>query len=231
MRRMPPGRGRPLGALGDLAEQLVVERGVLAARADEAVADAAGELRRERAGRGHEDRHGLVGAVVDRRLPGAVEVAPRSPPAPRVQSRRISSIASARRSRRSLRPGNSPPVTGVSFMASPVPTPRKTRPGVRQAERGERLGDHRRVVAQRRREDARAEHGALGALAGRGEPGQRRRRVAAACGARAGSGRTPRRSRDRRARLDGELEQRRRGRTAPPRPCSRSVPPWPSSYG
>ena len=41
-------------------------------------------------------------------------------------------IASAIFSRRSLRPGNSPPVIGVSFIASPVPTPRKIRPGARQ---------------------------------------------------------------------------------------------------
>ena len=41
-------------------------------------------------------------------------------------------IASAIFIRRSLRPGNSPPVIGVSFIASPVPTPRKIRPGARQ---------------------------------------------------------------------------------------------------
>jgi hypothetical protein len=45
----------------------------------------------------------------------------------------MSSIASARRIRRSLRPGNSSPVAGVSFIASPDPTPRKTRPGAKHA--------------------------------------------------------------------------------------------------
>ena len=45
----------------------------------------------------------------------------------------MSSIASARRCRRSRAPGHSAPVAGVSFSDSPVPTPRKTRPGLRQA--------------------------------------------------------------------------------------------------
>src|SRR5918996_8764 len=43
-------------ALGHLAEQLVVQGGVLSARADEAVAHPAGELRRERPGRRDVDR-------------------------------------------------------------------------------------------------------------------------------------------------------------------------------
>ena len=45
----------------------------------------------------------------------------------------MSSMASRSRSRRSFAPGHSVPVGGVSFIASPVPTPRKTRPGARHA--------------------------------------------------------------------------------------------------
>ena len=45
----------------------------------------------------------------------------------------MSRIDSARRRRRSLIGGHTSPVTGVSFMASPVPTPRNTRPGFRHA--------------------------------------------------------------------------------------------------
>ena len=45
----------------------------------------------------------------------------------------MSRIDSARRIRRSFGPAHSPPVTGVSFIASPVPTPRNTRPGASSA--------------------------------------------------------------------------------------------------
>jgi hypothetical protein len=50
-----------------------------------------------------------------------------------VQRRRIRSIASARRSRRSFAPGHSAPVAGVSLIDSPVPTPIQIRPGFRHA--------------------------------------------------------------------------------------------------
>ena len=81
-------------------------------------------------------------------------------------------IASAIFSRRSLRPGNSPPVIGVSFIASPVPTPRKIRPGREAAERRERLRDDRRVVAHRRRQHARAEDDLRRRRRRGAEPGQ-----------------------------------------------------------
>ena len=89
-------------------------------------------------------------------------------------------IASAIFSRRSLRPGNSPPVIGVSFIASPVPTPRKIRSGARHAERREGLRDDRRVVAHGGREDARAEDDVASVVGRRGaEPGEDRGGVAA----------------------------------------------------
>ena len=90
-----------------------------------------------------------------------------------------------------------------------MPTPRKTRPGYRHAERRERLRDHRRVVAERRREHARAQRTrslrpptapSHGRTAGRGRPR----------GARAGSGRRRRRRRSRALRLQRERQQLRR---------------------
>src|SRR5690606_32746844 len=56
-------------------QRLSVELTPLAARADEAVAHAAGEAGGHRAGSRDVDRHLLLGTVVDRRLVGAVVVA------------------------------------------------------------------------------------------------------------------------------------------------------------
>ena len=81
-----------------------------------------------------------------------------------VHSLRISATASASRSERSLNFGHSIPIDGFSFIASPVPIPRITRPGFRHAERRERVRDHRRLVAQRRRQHARRQRHPLRAL-------------------------------------------------------------------
>ena len=180
---MRPDRGRVAlrlgGALGQVLEQGLVQRRVLAAGADEAVALAAGELGRQRPRRRDEDRDRLIGTVVDRGLRGlvvlAVEVDPLLGPEQAHQLHRLAPGASGAPCDR----GTRAPVAGVSFIASPVPTPRNDAPRVKRGDRGDRLRHHRRVVAQRRCEHARAQHGPLGGLADRRHPGHRRRRVAA----------------------------------------------------
>ena len=173
--RVAAGR---LGALGHLAEQLLVQRRVLAARADEAVADAAGQLGRQRAGRGHVDRDRLVGPVVDRRVGGAVplalEVHALLRPEQADQLDRLGQPHPAL-----LAPGELLAGRGRLVERLAGPDAEEHAPGREAAERPERLGDHRRVVAKRRREHARAEHRALGGDRGSAQPGQRRRRVSA----------------------------------------------------
>jgi len=66
--------------------------------------------------------------------------------------------------------------SGTSLSDSPEPTPRMTRPG-EAAERGERLGDQRRVVAKRRGQHAGAQQDPLRAGGERAQPRQRGRRV------------------------------------------------------
>jgi hypothetical protein len=126
---MPGGvaaRGRR--AFLDLAEQVCIELRILAARADEAVAEATGQLGRQRPGGGHEDRHGLIRAVVHRRAlravvrPVEIDALLRPEPADELDGLG-QALASF------LPPGQSKPVGAVSLSASPVPTPRNTRPG------------------------------------------------------------------------------------------------------
>ena len=179
MRRMPAG-SRPAASApsATFAEQLVVQGRVLAARADEAVADAARQLGGERPGRGHVDRHRGLGPVVDRGLRGPVVVAlevhallgPQLPDQPDGLRQPQAALLAAGE----LLAGGGRLVqrlAGAHAEEHPA--------GGEAAERGERLRHHRRVVAQRGGEDARAEHGALGGHRGRAEPGERRRSVAA----------------------------------------------------
>ena len=101
------------------------------------------ELGRERARGRDVDRDRLVGALVERRPLGPVVRRPRSRRAPRSTARRISLIGLGQPQRGApCAPGQSPPVAGVSFIASPVPMPRKTRP------RGE-LGERSRTPGRR----------------------------------------------------------------------------------
>ena len=153
--------------------QLLVELGLLAARDDEAVPDAAGEPGGERPGGGDVDRHRLVGPVVDRRLLGAVVLAVEGDallgPEAAHQLDRLGEAQPALLRARPLRAGRGRLVQRLAGADA-----EEDAAGVEAGERPERLRDHRRVVAHRRRQHARAEQRALGALAERAEPRERR---------------------------------------------------------
>ena len=121
------------GALGQVREQLLVQLLLLAARGDEAVADAPGELGGERPRGGDVDRHRLVGPVVDRRSVGPVVLALEGdalvgPEAADQLDRLRQPQPALLRARPLARPSRA-----SRSCDSPVPTPRKTRPGLRQA--------------------------------------------------------------------------------------------------
>ena len=141
------------------AELLGVELHALAGGADEPVARAARVLRHDRAARGDVDRHRLLGPVVDRRRRPSCSTRPRTTPSSPVHSSRISRTASRSRAKRSLNSGHSRPDTAISLSASPVPTPSIDPPRVEQRQRGQRLRQHRRVVAERRGQHARCRAG------------------------------------------------------------------------
>ncbi len=169
-RRVAPGR---LGALGHLPEQLLVQRRVLAARADEAVSRPPRQLRRQRSGRRDVDRHRLLRLVVDRRLLGpvplALEVHALLGPEQPDQLDRLGEPLAALLAPGKLLPRRGGLVQRLAGAHSQEHAPRRQPP-----ERAERLRDHRRVVAERGGEDAGAERGAFRRDGGRAEPGQRR---------------------------------------------------------
>ena len=222
----PPQRGRIApglpGAGGEVGEQLLVQRGVLAAGADEAVAGAPRELRRERPGCGDVDRHRLLGPVVDGRALGlvvlAVEVDALLAPEPADQLDRLRQpqpplLAAGERAAGDRRLVHR--LAGADAEEDAA--------GREAAERREGLRDHGRLVAQRRGEHARAERRAARALAGRAEPRQRGRAVPAvvAPGLEVVGDRD-----DLEAgalRLLARSRAARPARTAPPTPCIRSA--------
>ena len=91
----------------------------------------------------------------------------------------MSSIASARRMRRSLTPGHSPPVIGRLVQRLARADAEEDAVLAQAAQRRERLRDHGRVVAERRREHARAHLTRSVRAAQRAEPRQDGGRVAA----------------------------------------------------
>ena len=176
---MPAG-SRPAASApsATFPSSVVVQLRVLAARADEPVAEPAGQLGRERPGRGHVDRHRLVGPVVDRGLRGPVVVAlevhplagPQLPDQPdRLREAQAPLLAAGKR------------VTGDRRLVHGLAGAHAEEhaAGRHHGERGERLRDHRRLVAQRGGEDARAERRTFGGDRGRAEPGERVRPVPA----------------------------------------------------
>src|ERR687895_444550 len=133
------------GSLGHLPEQLLVQRGGLAAGANETVADPAGELRRERPGGGHVDRHRLVRPGVDRRPPGGVEagleVHALLPPQQPDQLDRLGQALAALLAPRELAAGDRRLVHRL-----PGPHPEEYAAGGEAAERGERLRHEERTA-------------------------------------------------------------------------------------
>jgi hypothetical protein len=160
-----------LGALADVVEQVDVELRVLARRADEAVADAAGELGRERARRRDVDRHGLVRPVVDRGAAQlvvvALEVDALLGPQQLDDVDRLGHLQPALLAAGELAAGDRRLVHGLAGTdAEEDPA------GGEAAERREGLGDDRRVVAHRRRQDAGAEDDLARGRRGGAEPGE-----------------------------------------------------------
>jgi hypothetical protein len=173
--RVAPRFRRPLG---DFLHQPGVEVGVFAAGRDEAVAGAAGELRRQRPGGGDEDRHRLVGLVVDRRQLGpvvlALEVDPLLVPEAADQLDRLRQPQAPLFAARELAAGDRGLVQRLAGADAEEDAAR-----VERAESAERLGDNRRLVPQGRRQHAGPEHRPLGRAADGAEPDERVGRVAA----------------------------------------------------
>ena len=147
--------------------------------ADEAVADAAGELGRQRAGRGDVDRHGLLGPVVDR---GAAQLV--------VVALEVDALLGPELLDDLDRLGHlQPPLLAAGELAAGdrrlvhrlAGADAEEDPAGREAaERRERLRDDRRVVAHGGREDARAEDDACEVVAAAAPShGRTRGRVAA----------------------------------------------------
>ena len=230
----PVDRGRVaprrLRALLDRRQQLVgVELHALARGADEPVTRPARVLRHHRAARGDVDRHRLLGLVVHGGVDGLVELAVErhavlGPQLPH-QPHRLAQPGEPALEVRPLRAGHGRLVERLA-RAQPEHDPVR----VQARHRRERLRDHRRVVAERRGQHARAEHDPRRPLPHRRHERQRERRVPARRAARAGSGRTPRRCRARPPRPAPRTPPAPAARTAPPTPCSRSAAaPCPSS--
>ena len=179
----PVHRGRVaaglLRALGQgRQERLGVQLRALAAGADEAVREPPGEAGGGRARGRDVDRHGLVRLVVDRRLVGAV-----------VLALEVDELRAGRRERLDELHGL-PEAREPLALLGPVDPDRDLvhglarahaqdhAPGREAAQGGEGLRDHRRVVAERRGEDARPEDHPRRGLGGRTQPGERVGRVA-----------------------------------------------------
>ena len=200
-------------------EGVGVELLALARRADEAVADPAGEPRGGRPGGRDVDRDRLVGPVVDRGVVRLVELALEGDELlleqPVDQGDRF---PQAREPLLLVRPVD-PDRDLVQRLAGPDAQDDPTRREA--AERRERLGDDRRVVAEGRRQDARAE----GRPARSPARPRRARRARWArgrrCGATAGSGRWSRPSRSPAPSAATASSSSRVAGTARPRPCSR----------
>ena len=168
-----------LGALLDGRDELVlVQLLALAGRADETVARAAGVLGHLRPARGDVDRDTAVGNVVDRCALGLVVLALEVDPVPEPQfAHQLDRLAQARVALLELGPVALVP--GGDLVERLARADAEEDPVRVQAPHGrEGLGDDGGVVAERRCQHGCAEDKALGALAHRGHPRQRERRVA-----------------------------------------------------
>ena len=161
-------------------DQLVlVELLALAGGADEPVARAPGVLGHLRPARGDVDRDAALGNVVDRCALGVVVLALEVDAVAEPQlAHQLDGLAQPGVALLELRPLALVPggdlverLAGAHAEEDPV--------RVQAAHGRERLRDDGGVVAERRRQHRRAEDQPLGALADRGHPGQRERRMAA----------------------------------------------------
>ena len=170
---------RGLRALGDGGHELLrVEVHALAGGADEAVARAARVLGDDRAARGDVDRDRLLGLVVDRRVDRAVVLALErhvlARPQLAHQPHGLAQPGEALLELRPLPPGHRDLVERLAGAdAEHHPS------GVEQPEAGERLRQHRGVVAEGRGQHGGAELDPRRALPHRRDPRHRRRGVPA----------------------------------------------------
>ena len=135
-------------------------------------------LRGDRAGGGDVDRDRGFGAVVDRGLVGPEELALEGHPVLAGKpAHQFDRLAQAGKALLEGRPGHAGRRHLVQRLAGA--DPEQDAPGVEGAERPDRLGDDRGVVAEGGGDDAGADDGARGALAQSAHPGERKRRVAA----------------------------------------------------
>ena len=171
---------RRLGTLVHRRDELVlVQLLALARGADEAVARAPGVLGHLRPARGDVDRDAALGNVVDRGALGVVVLAVEVHPVAEPQlAHQLDGLAQPRVALLELRPlalvaGGDlvERLAGADAEEDPV--------RVQAAHRRERLSDDGGVVAEGRGQHRRAEDEPLGALADRGHPGQRPRRMPA----------------------------------------------------
>ena len=172
-----PAASAPSLHRGD--ELVLVQLLALAGGADEAVARAACVLGHLGSARGDVDRDAALGHVVDRGALGlvvlALEVDPVAEPQLAHQPDRLAQPRVAL-----LELGPLALVAGGDLVERLAGADAEEDPvRVQAPHRGERLRDDRRVVAERRRQHRGAQDQPLGALADRGHPGQRERRVSA----------------------------------------------------
>src|SRR6266699_2233588 len=168
---------RGLQSGSDVGQQRVaIELRCLAAGADEALGGPPGIFRHHGAGRRDIDGHRGFRTIVDRRVPGAIIFAFERdalfPPKPPDQSQGFAEAGKALLELRPLDPGRRDLVERLSRSRPENDAARE-----HAAERPERLRDDAGVIAERRREHARAHHYPRGLGAEHAEPGQRKRRV------------------------------------------------------